>query len=284
MDRAVLLLQCPDRKGIVARVSNYVLGCDGNIISSDQHSTDPEGGQFFMRVEFSFDEGRVPREHISSGFAPLASALNADYAFHFASRRMKMGILVSKYDHCLFEILYRHRNGELQVEIPRVVSNHPDLRELVESYGIPFAHVPVSSQNRRDAERKILDVFGEDTDFLVLARYMQILTPEFFDDYPKDIINIHHSFLPSFKGANPYRQAYDRGVKIIGATAHYVTPELDEGPIIEQIVDRVSHRDDPEDLKRKGRNLEKMALVNAIHAHIEHRVIRYKNKTVVFGG
>lgn len=284
MDRAVLLIQCPDQKGIVAKVSNYVFRSDGNIVNSDQYSTDPEGGRFFMRVEFSFDERARSRESLEADFAPLADELGATWEMHYASRVMRMGILVSKYDHCLFELLYRHRSGDLPVHIPFVISNHPDAKELVERYDIPFHHVPVEKHRKEDAERQILDLVIPGTDFVVLARYMQILTPVFIDGYPRDVINIHHSFLPSFKGANPYQQAYDRGVKLIGATAHYVTLELDEGPIIAQAVERVSHRDNVDDLKRKGKNLEKTALVSAIHAHIEHRVIRYQNKTIVFEG
>lgn len=284
MDRAVLLIQCPDRKGIVAKVSSYVFKSDGNIVNSDQYSTDPEGGRFFMRVEFSFDEHARSRASLEADFAPLADELGATWEMHYASRVMRMGILVSKYDHCLFELLYRHRSGDLHVDIPFVISNHPDARDLVERYDIPFHHVPVEKHRKEEAERRLLELLTPGTDFVVLARYMQILTPVFIDGYPRDVINIHHSFLPSFKGANPYQQAYDRGVKLIGATAHYVTLELDEGPIIAQAVERVSHRDNVEDLKRKGKNLEKTALVNAIHAHIEHRVIRYRNKTIVFEG
>ncbi|MDX9972696.1 MAG: formyltetrahydrofolate deformylase [FCB group bacterium] len=282
MDRAVLLIQCPDHKGIVAKISNFVFGVDGNIIHSDQYSTDPEGGRFFMRVEFDFDERRLSKETLESAFAPIAKDLEATWEIHYASRPLRMGILVSRYDHCLFEVLYRLRSGDLHVEIPFVMSNHADLADLVEGYGIPFHCVPVQPGGKTEAEHEMLRLIGDRTDFLVLARYMQILTESFMNGYTKDIINIHHSFLPSFKGANPYRQAYERGVKLIGATAHYVTLDLDEGPIIEQLVTHVSHRDNPDDLKRKGKNLEKIALVNAIQAHIEHRVIRYKNKTVVF--
>jgi formyltetrahydrofolate deformylase len=283
MDRAVLLIQCPDRKGIVAKVSGFIFGCGGNIIHSDQYSTDPEGGRFFIRIDFSFAKAAMPRQRLEEGLAALSKELDATAALHYASEVPRMGILVSQYDHCLFEILYRYRSGDLRVEIPFVISNHETCRGLVEHYGIPFHHVPVARDRKPEAERAILDIIGDRTDFLVLARYMQILTPYFMDNYPHDIINIHHSFLPSFKGANPYQQAYDRGVKLIGATAHYVTLELDEGPIIEQMVERVSHRDNVEVLKRKGKNLEKIALVNAIHAHIEHRIIKYRNKTVVFG-
>jgi formyltetrahydrofolate deformylase len=282
MDRAVLLIQCADRKGIVAKISNFVFGAEGNIVHSDQYTTDPEGGRFFMRVEFDFDDARTPHETLEAAFAPLARELEASWEFHYASRPLRMGILVSRYDHCLFEVLYRIRSGDLRVEVPFVLSNHPDLGDLVKSYGIPFYYVPVMPNGKRETELEMLRLIGDNTDFLVLARYMQILTESFMQGYTRDIINIHHSFLPSFKGANPYKQAYERGVKVIGATAHYVTLDLDEGPIIEQLVARVTHRDNVEDLKRKGKNLEKLALVNAIQAHIEHRVIRYRNKTVVF--
>jgi len=196
---------------------------------------------------------------------------------------MRMGILVSKTDHCLTDLLYRCRSGELDLEIACVVSNHPDQEALVKPLNIPYRYSPVSKENTKETELEILEIIRDNTDFIVLARYMQILSAEFLDAYGKDVINIHHSFLPSFKGANPYQQAYDRGVKVIGATAHYVTQHLDEGPIIEQIVEKVTHRDHLEDLKRKSRNLEKAALANAIQAHIEHRIIRFQNKTIVFG-
>lgn len=281
MTQTVLLIQCPDKKGIVARVSDFIFRSECNILTSDQHTTDPEGGRFFMRLLFSLDEERVSRETLEKGWREVADELQATWEIHYSSETPRMGILVSKQDHCLFDLLYRHRSGELRVTIPKVISNHEDCRELVERYDIPFHYVPVTPETKLRAEQGILDLV-QDTDFLVLARYMRILSDGFLAAYKRDIINIHHSFLPSFKGADPYRQAYERGVKIIGATAHYVTPALDEGPIIEQMVERVYYKDTVEDLKRKGRNLEKLALANAIHAHLDHRIIRHAQRTIVF--
>jgi formyltetrahydrofolate deformylase len=214
-------------------------------------------------------------------FAVLAEGLSATWKIHYRGVPLRMGILVSRHDHCLLDVLYRWQSGELDVAPDCVVSNHPDLAPLAERHGIPFHHIPTSRETRAGAEREIL-ARVVDTDFLVLARYMQILSGDFLEAYGRDVINIHHSFLPSFRGADPYRQARERGVKIIGATAHFVTEDLDEGPIIEQMVERVSHRDDVETLRRKGRILEQQALANALHAHAEHRVIRYKNQTIVF--
>lgn len=282
MADVVLLIQCPDRRGIVARVSEFIFRHDGNIINSDQHSTDPEGGRFFMRVEFHLNEARVPRTLLEGEWHGVARELQAVWSMHYAEDVQRMGILVSRQDHCLFELLHRQRSGELAVEIPLVISNHADCRDLVQRYGIPFHHVPISPRTQEESEEVMLELANGTTDFLVLARYMRILSDDFIARYGKDIINIHHSFLPSFKGANPYQQAYDRGVKLIGATAHFVTGDLDEGPIIEQMVDRVYYKDTVEDLKRKGRNLEKLALANAIHARLEHRIIRDANRTIVF--
>jgi formyltetrahydrofolate deformylase len=282
METAVLLVQCPDRKGIVARVSDFLFRHDVNIIQSDQHSTDPEGGRFFMRVEFYFDELLLPASRLEADFAPLARQLDATFDLFYASRRMRVGVLVSRFDHCLFDLLYRWKSGELPVDIPCVVSNHEACREIVERYGIPFHYLPLAPEQKRAQEQAVLRIMKDNTDLLVLARYMQILSGEFLSDYGRDVINIHHSFLPSFKGADPYRQACERGVKIIGATAHYVTANLDEGPIIEQMVERVTHRDNVDDLRRRGRNLEKTALAKAIHLHVEHRVMRHEHKTIVF--
>jgi formyltetrahydrofolate deformylase len=282
MERAILLVECPDHEGIVAKVSGFVFEHGGNIIQSDQYSTDPAGGRFFMRLEFSFDPAATPPERLETGFEPIGKELGAGWRIRYASHVLNMGILVSKYDHCLVELLYRWRSGDLNVNIPLVASNHPDLRGIAEDAGIPFHHVPVTPDTKEEAEYTLLERIGPTTDFLVLARYMQILTDTFLTAYGKDIINIHHSFLPSFKGANPYRQAYERGVKVIGATAHYVTPALDEGPIIEQGVTRVSHKDNVDAMQRKGRHLEKLTLASAVEAHIEHRIIRYQNKTLVF--
>ncbi len=282
MTQTVLLIQCPDKKGIVARVSDFVFRHECNILTSDQHTTDPEGGRFFMRLLFSLEEDKVNRESFEQDWVAVADELEAKWSIHYATETPRMGILVSKQDHCLFDLLYRHRSGEFKVEIPLVISNHEDCRELVERYGIPYHHVPVTPETKLKAEQEILDLVQGTTDFLVFARYMRIVSDGFLAAYKKDILNIHHSFLPSFKGADPYRQAYDRGVKIIGATAHYVTPALDEGPIIEQMVERVYYKDTVDDLKRKGRNLEKLALANAIHAYLDHRVIRDAQRTIVF--
>jgi len=282
MERAVLLLQCPDTKGIVARLSDFVFRHDGNIVNLDQYTTDPTGGRFFLRLEFDFDPAQMPREQLDRDMAPIVAALEGTGRLHYRTDTLRMGILVSKYDHCLYDLLYRRRAGELTVSIPFVISNHEDCRGLVEAHGIPFHHVPLTRETRLQAEQQMLELSRESTDFLVLARYMQIISDGFLAAYKKDIINIHHSFLPSFKGANPYRQAYERGVKVIGATAHFVTRELDEGPIIEQLVDRVYFKDTVEALMRKGRNLEKQTLANAVQAYVEHRIIRDDPKTIVF--
>jgi formyltetrahydrofolate deformylase len=282
MTPTVLLIQCPDKKGIVARVSDFVFRHDANIMNSDQHSTDPEGGRFFMRLEFGLNESLAPRAQFERDWAAVADELDASWSIHYGSERMRMGILVSKLDHCLFDLLHRQRSGELPVEIPLVIGNHADCRDLVERYGIPFHHVPNTAATQGDAERRMLELVRGTVDFLVLARYMRVLSETFLSGYGRDIINIHHSFLPSFKGADPYRQAHDRGVKIIGATAHFVTRDLDEGPIIEQMVERVYYKDTLDDLRRKGRNIEKLALANAIQAYVEHRIILDANRTVVF--
>ncbi|HRK35323.1 MAG TPA: formyltetrahydrofolate deformylase [Candidatus Hydrogenedentes bacterium] len=282
MTHTVLLIQCADRKGIVARVSDFLYRRDANIVNSDQHSTDPEGGRFFMRIEFALDESRLQRATFETEWAGVANELGAVWSIHYSGARPRVGLLVSKQDHCLFDLLHRQRNGELPMDIALVISNHPDCRDLVERYGIPFHHIPVAPKSQRAAERAMLDLVADSTDFLVLARYMRILSSDFLASYAKDIINIHHSFLPSFKGADPYTQAYERGVKLIGATAHFVTGELDEGPIIEQMVERVYYKDSIEDLKRKGRTIENLSLASAILAYLEHRIIRFENKTVVF--
>ena len=283
MEQAILLVQCPDQKGIVAKLSSFVLAHDANIVSSYQYSTDPDGGRFFMRVKFVFDEDRYSRRIIEDGLHKLAEGLDARWQIHYESRVMRMAIAVSRLDHCLADLLYRVHSGELRVEIPLVVSNHEDSRELVEGHGIPFHYLPVTKETKPEQEKRFLELIQDSSNFLVLARYMQVLSEDFLSGYGKDIINIHHSFLPSFAGANPYRQAYERGVKIIGATAHFATSVLDEGPIIEQAVGRVTHKDKVESLKAKGRDLEKQALASAIRMYLEHRVIRDENKTIILG-
>ncbi len=283
MEQAILLIQCPDQKGIVAKFSNFVFEHDANIISSYQYSTDPDGGRFVMRVKFVFDNKRCPEASLESDLEDLASTLDAAWQIHYESKVMRMAIAVSRFDHCLVDLLYRVHSGELRVEVPLVVSNHEDARELVEGHGIPFHYLPISKKSKPEQEKRILELIRDSSDFLVLARYMQVLSEDFLTGYGKDIINIHHSFLPSFMGANPYRQAYDRGVKIIGATAHFATSTLDEGPIIDQAVGRVTHKDKVESLKGKGRDLEKQALASAVRMYLEHRVIRYETKTIILG-
>ncbi len=279
---ARLLITCPDRPGIVAAVSNFLFNHGANITALDQHSTDPEGGLFFMRLEFQTPHLDVSREILEKAFAErVAARFEMDWRITYAADLKKVAVLVSKYDHALLELLWRHSNQELPCQLTQVISNHEDLRPEVERFGIPFHHVPVSKENKEQAEARMLELLGA-TDLVVLARYMQILTAGFVAHYPNKIINIHHSFLPAFVGANPYKQAYTRGVKIIGATAHYVTEELDQGPIIEQDVARVSHRHDVAGLVRLGRDLERNVLARAVQWHLEDRIIVYGNKTVVF--
>ncbi|AWR87757.1 formyltetrahydrofolate deformylase [Meiothermus taiwanensis] len=279
---ARLLITCPDRPGIVAAVSNFLFNHGANITALDQHSTDPEGGLFFMRLEFQTPHLDVSREILEKAFAErVAACFDMNWRIAYAADLKKVAILVSKYDHALLELLWRHSNRELPCTITQVISNHPDLRPEVERFGIPYHHVPVEKDRKEEAEARMLELLAG-TDLVVLARYMQILTPQFVAHYPHRIINIHHSFLPAFVGAHPYKQAYMRGVKIIGATAHYVTEELDQGPIIEQDVARVSHRHDVADLVRLGRDLERNVLARAVQWHLEDRIIVYGNKTVVF--
>jgi len=281
MKTATLLVQCPDRPGIVSRISTFIFDHGGNILRSDQHSTDVQRGRFFMRVAFCFDENVHAPADLRNAIAAWAGALEAHWQIFFDDECSRIGILVSRQDHCLADLLYRFASREYTGTIACVISNHEKCRTMVESAGIPFHFLPVTKETRPKQEETLLSLLTE-TDVCVLARYMQILSDSFITRYNRDIINIHHSFLPSFKGADPYRQAYERGVKLIGATAHYVTRDLDEGPIIEQAVERVSHRDSVDDLKRKGKNLEKAALASALHAHLEHRVIRFANKTIKF--
>jgi len=279
---ARLLITCPDRPGIVAAVSNFLFNHGANITALDQHSTDPEGGLFFMRLEFQTPHLDVSREILEKAFGErVAARFEMNWRMAYAADLKKVAILVSRYDHALLELLWRHSNRELPCELTQVISNHDDLRLEVERFGIPYHYVPVEKERKEEAEAQMLELLG-DTDLVVLARYMQILTPHFVARYPNRIINIHHSFLPAFVGANPYKQAYTRGVKIIGATAHYVTEELDQGPIIEQDVARVSHRHDVADLVRLGRDLERNVLARAVQWHLEDRIIVYGNKTVVF--
>jgi formyltetrahydrofolate deformylase len=280
---AVLLITCPDRKGLVATIADFIFRHNGNILHANEHG-DAESDLFLMRVEFDPAEFDFPLAEFAKHFSPIAEKYEMQWRLAQSSYRPKMAILVSKYDHCLVDLLYRHKSGELACEIPLVISNHPDNRPIADFYRIPFVMVPVPKEDKPGAERKILALLKQHSpDFLVLARYMQVLSEEFVAQYPQRIINIHHSFLPAFVGAKPYHQAFTRGVKLIGATSHYVTNVLDDGPIIEQDVVRISHRDTLDDLLQKGRDLEKVVLSRAVRWHIENRVLLYGNKTVVFG-
>ncbi|HEX7063926.1 MAG TPA: formyltetrahydrofolate deformylase [Bacillales bacterium] len=281
-NRERLLISCPDRPGIVAEVSRFLYDHGANIVQSDQYSTDPSGGTFFMRIEFDYPEGDW-KTQLQKAFSEIAKRFQMEWRFSSVSRAKRMAIFVSKFDHCLLELLWRWQAGDIAAEIPLVISNHPNLRETVEALQIPFHHIPVSKDNKPEAEKRQLDLLREyNVDFVVLARYMQILSPEFVANYPDNVINIHHSFLPAFVGGRPYERAYERGVKIIGATSHYVTDNLDEGPIIEQGVKEVSHRDNVEELKRIGRTIERDVLARAVSLHVDDRVIVHGNKTIVF--
>ncbi len=281
-ERGRMLVSCPDRPGIVAAVSAFLFAQGANIVEADQHSTDPRGGSFFMRVEFDLPDLAARRADLAGAFAPVAARFSMDWRLAPALPRRRLAIFVSRESHCLVELLWRWRAGELPADIAMVVSNHPDLRATVEPFGIPFHHVPVAADARPAAEARQLALLDGAADVVVLARYMQILSPAFVDRHPGRIINIHHSFLPAFAGSDPYRQAHQRGVKIIGATAHYVTAELDAGPIIEQDVQRVSHRDDTDSLRRIGRQIERVVLARAVTWHLEDRVLVHGNRTVVF--
>ncbi len=282
-DRMRMLISCPDRPGIVAAVSRYLFEQGANIVQSDQHTTDPRGGIFLMRIEFDLPGARERVEEVRRGFEPVAREFGMSWRLEEAWRRKRIAVFVSREDHCLFELVRQREAGDLRADIVLVISNHPHLRPVVEGWGIPYHHIPVTPETKAQAEEQELELLRrEKVDLVVLARYMQILSPRFVREYPNRIINIHHGFLPAFKGADAYRQAYQRGVKLIGATAHYVTEELDAGPIIEQDVERVDHRDGVEDLKRIGRHIERVVLARAVAWHVEDRILVYDNKTVVF--
>jgi formyltetrahydrofolate deformylase len=279
---ARLLLSCTDRPGIVAAASRFLAARGANIVQSDQHSTDPDGGTFFMRLEFKLDESD-DEAALEADFArEVGDALAMSWQLSFAAHRKRVAVLVSKYDHCLAELLWRWRRGELWADIPLVISNHPDLEREAARFDVAFEHIPVVKGEKPAAEAALLERLGGEYDLVVLARYMQILSGGFLKAVRTPIINIHHSFLPAFAGADPYARAHQRGVKIIGATAHYVTEDLDAGPIIEQDVARVTHRETVEDLVRKGADLERAVLLRAVQWHLEDRVLPYGNRTVVF--
>jgi len=279
---AVLLLSCPDRKGIVAAVSGFIYRNDGNIIDADQH-TDQEKQIFLQRVEWQLAGFRIPRDEIGEAFRPIAERFGMTWELRFSDYVPRMAIFASREAHCLYDLLARQRMGEFRADVSLVISNHPDLRPVAESFGLEFHCFPITPETKATQETHIMEKLEEQRiDLIVLARYMQILGEKFVRRYPNRIINIHHSFLPAFTGGRPYHQAYERGVKIIGATAHYVTVELDQGPIIEQDVVRVSHRDSVADLIRKGKDLEKVVLARAVNLHLRNRILVYGNKTVVF--
>jgi formyltetrahydrofolate deformylase len=279
---AILLIACPDQKGVVATISDFVFRHNGNILHADEHA-DEGSNLFLMRVEFDPADFDIDLNDFAKHFSPIATKFQMTWRLAQSSRRQKMAILVSKYDHCLVDLLYRHKSGELACDIPLIISNHSDNQSIAEFYRIPYITIPVPKDNKRPAEEKILSLLKQHSpDFIVLARYMQILSNDFVNEYPQRIINIHHSFLPAFVGAKPYHQAFERGVKLIGATSHYVTEVLDDGPIIEQDVIRISHRDSVDDLLHKGRDLEKVVLSRAVRWHVENRILLYGKKTVVF--
>ena len=278
-----LLVSCVDGPGIVAALSRFVADRGGNIIESDQHSTDPEGGSFFMRTEFRLEGLEATGEEFERAFAEeVGEPFGMDWQMSYASRRKRVAILVSRYDHCLSELLWRWRRGELFADIDLVVSNHADMESEAARFGVPFEHVPVQRDAKPQAEAALLELLGSRFDLIVLARYMQILSGPFLEAVRTPILNIHHSFLPAFAGANPYMRAYERGVKIIGATAHYVTEELDAGPIIEQDVARVTHRDNVATLVHTGADLERIVLLRAVRWHLEDRILVHGNRTIVF--
>jgi len=279
---AILLISCPDQQGIVCAVTDFLMRHNGNIIDLEQH-TDTEETAFFMRVEWELDQFALPRDQISEKFSLIAARFNMKVELHFSDYRPRMAIFVSKFPHCLLDLLARQSSGDLNCEIPLIISNHPDLEPIAKMHGIAFHCIPVSKDSKAEQEAAELELLKQNNiDLIVLARYMQILSDDFCRNFPNRVINIHHSFLPAFVGAKPYHSAHQRGVKIVGATSHYVTDDLDEGPIIEQEVMRVSHKDSVESLIRKGRDLEKMVLARAVWAHLQNKVLVYKNRTVIF--
>jgi formyltetrahydrofolate deformylase len=279
---ATLLINSPDRKGLVAAIADFLYRHDANILHADQHQ-DAELSLFLMRVEWDLRGFSLPVEQFEQAFAPIAERFHMQWQLKLGAQKPRMAIFVSQYDHCLADLLYRHQSGELWCDIPLIISNHPDTARLAEFYQVPFHVIPVTRETKAQAEAQQFELLEKhNIDLIVLARYMQVLSADFVARYPQRVINIHHSFLPAFVGAKPYHRAFERGVKLIGATSHYVTADLDEGPIIEQDIARVSHRDQLEDLIQKGRDLEKMVLSRAVRWHIENRILLYANKTVIF--
>ncbi|MBQ4279959.1 MAG: formyltetrahydrofolate deformylase [Rikenellaceae bacterium] len=280
---AILLMHCPDRQGILATVTRLINVHGGNIVYLDQY-VDREAGVFFMRVEWELDGFSIPKDEIAPTFERLyAKKYNLYFRLYFNDYKPRMAIFVSKLSHCLYDMLARYTAGEWDVEIPLIISNHPDLRPVAERFGIPFHHIPITKENKAAQEAATLGLLADERiDFVVLARYMQILSDDFIRNFPHRIINIHHSFLPAFIGARPYHAAYERGVKLIGATSHYVTADLDAGPIIEQDIARISHKDNVASLIHRGQDLEKIVLSKAVEKHIQRKILTYRNKTIIF--
>ena len=283
MTTAKLLLHCPDKPGILAEVTDFITVNKGNIIYLDQY-VDHVENIFFMRIEWELKDFLVPKEKIEDYFETLyGQKYDMIFRLYFSDVKPRMAIFVSKMSHCLFDMLARYTAGEWNVEIPLIITNHPDLQHVAERFGIPFHLFPITKETKEEQERKEMELLAQNNiTFIVLARYMQVISEQMISAYPNKIINIHHSFLPAFVGARPYHAAFERGVKIIGATSHYVTTELDAGPIIEQDVVRITHKDSIEDLVNKGKDLEKIVLSRAVQKHIERKVLAYKNKTVIF--
>ncbi len=282
LNSATLLITCPDSKGIVAAIAEFLYRHNANILHADQHQ-DAENNLFLMRVEWDLASFDIDVESFDQHFTSIARKFSMNWQLKLTQKRPRLAIMVSQYDHCLADLLHRHQSGELACDIPLIISNHRHTEKLAEYYGIPFHLIEVSKETKAEAEAKQFALFdAHHIDLIVLARYMQILSPAFVKRYPQRIINIHHSFLPAFIGARPYHRAFERGVKLIGATSHYVTEVLDEGPIIEQDIARISHREQVEDLIQKGRDLERIVLSRAVRWHIDNRVLVYANKTVVF--
>lgn len=282
MERAILLISAPDKIGLVHEITGFISKNSGNIINLDQH-IDPDTKTFLMRVEWDITDFKIPKENIKKEFEKVAKKHNMTFEVKFSSKVQKVAIFVSKLGHCLHDLLYRFSSQDLPGKVVAVFSNHKDFENLAKFYGIPYFHFPITKENKLDQEKKELEILKAlEVDLIILARYMQILSKQFVEKYQNKIINIHHSFLPAFPGAKPYHRAYKRGVKIIGATSHYVTEELDAGPIIEQDVIRVSHKDTIKDFIKKGQDLEKLVLARAVKWHLEHRILVYNNKTVVF--
>ena len=283
-DTAVLLLHCPDKQGIIAAVTEFININKGNIIYLDQH-VDKAEKVFFMRVEWELENFLIPRDKVKEYFDTLlAKKYQMEFEIYFHAQKPRMALFVSKQAHCLYDLLAHYEAGDWNVEIPLIISNHPDMEHVAKKFGIPYYCLPITKENKAEQEAKEMELLRQhDITFVVLARYMQIITPAMIEAYPNKIINIHHSFLPAFVGAKPYHAAFERGVKIIGATSHYVTEELDAGPIIKQDVARISHKDSIENLIRKGQDLEKVVLSRAVEKHIERKILVYKNKTIVFG-